>query len=98
MINSESILNLFNPVIEYIKNHSTFFLVLIFCILAGYILTLTNQITNSEPTQESINAKLRSVPKPTIETSVTKTILELEDRNTNIQTIFKDARQNPFSE
>ena len=87
-----------SSVLEFIKKHAVVLSVALFACLAGYILILTNQLTAKQPSQSEISSELGSIARPTIDDSVVKTILGLEDRNIEIKAIFQEARDNPFSE
>lgn len=84
--------------LDFIKTHAFVICVILFAILAGYILVLTNQLTKANPDQASIDSQLSGVPRPKIDESVVKTIESLEDRNIEIRAIFEEARENPFNE
>lgn len=89
---------LFQKILGLFKRYAIIISICLFAGLTGYILALTNSITGEQPTQESIDTKLKSVPRPKIDQSIVNTILGLEDRNIDMQTIFQDARKSPFNE
>lgn len=57
-----------------------------------------NVLTQVEPTQTAINAQLSPVKNPHIDPAIVNKIQQLQDNSVSVQTLFNQARQNPFNE
>lgn len=60
----------------------------------GYLYLQISQATNAKADASSDTAVTKSMPK--IDEAVANRLLELEDNSVNVQTLFNDARENPF--
>lgn len=78
------------------------YLVLIFFVVLtgmyGFLIFRINSLTNTEPSEDALNEKLKSVQRPRIDQGAADTIKKLGDQNIEVQTLLKQARENPFSE
>ena len=64
----------------------------------SFIVLRINLLNRSEPTDDAVSEKLQSVQRPKIEPELLKKIQNLQDQNVEVQSLFKQARDNPFSE
>lgn len=87
-----------NQLLKLIQQHAFFLGILGFGILYGYIIVQISSITNEEPEQSQVTAQLETVPRPKLNKEDARTIQGLESQNVNVQAIFNQARENPFSE
>lgn len=76
---------------------------LFICILAvlGIYLFLVWQIRHLatlEPSSTDVTNKLNELNTPKLDQDAVDKILQLEDQNIEVQTLFNEARQNPFQE
>lgn len=97
-INKDSLTTSLNRLLAVAQRHALFLGIVGFGILYGYIIMQISTITTREPEQTKISEQLKAVPRPKVDKEVAKTIEGLESQNVNVQTIFNDARENPFSE
>lgn len=97
--NKTQLRDLRQSVTHFLRQHSLVICVALFAVLAGYLLVLTNQITNRQPNQTDVDTQLNSVAKPKkISDTTVNTMKNLEESNVEVKAIFDSARQNPFSE
>ncbi|MBL8121265.1 hypothetical protein JNM87_00760 [Candidatus Saccharibacteria bacterium] len=66
--------------------------------LYGYIVWRINVLSNAPPSQSDISNAQQSVPRPKISDSTVRKLQSLEDNSVRVQTLFNEARQNPFQE
>ncbi len=79
------------------KYHITIFAVFflsIYCFLVYRIDTLVQ----SEPDAATISERLNSIQRLKIDQSSIDKILELEEQNIEVKSLFQQARDNPFTE
>ena len=73
--------------------------ILIFVLISGvygFVLLRINVLSNAQPSQEAIDAQTTAAPVPRIDPEVARQLEELEDNSVNVQTLFNQARNNPF--
>ena|SRR5687767_3747910 len=73
------------------------FLILL-VVLYGFIAWRISTLTNVQPDETAVNSKLKMTSTPRIDQAVVDKIKRLEDNSVNVQTLFDQARQNPFRE
>ncbi len=64
---------------------------------SGLVLQI-NLLNRREPSDEAVSEKLQTVKRPTIDQPTIDKIKSLQDNNIDVQTLFKQARDNPFQE
>lgn len=78
------------------------YLVLVFIVtlisLYAFLVIQISQAAQKEPSQTDITEQLSSVKKLKIDQASIDKILQLKDQNIAVQTLFEEARENPFQE
>lgn len=64
----------------------------------GFIFVRINTLGNAQPSAEAIAAQNNPIKKAHIDKSVVKQLESLRDNSVNVQTLFEQARNNPFQE
>lgn len=54
--------------------------------------------TQAEPDQSEVTAQLKTSGVPKVDPDVVKKMQQLKDNSVNVQTLFDQARENPFQE
>lgn len=72
----------------------------IFTVMVLYIFVAwrVNVLSNAEPTEAQISSKISETSSPRIDQATVDKIRQLQDNSVNVQTLFNEARQNPFQE
>jgi hypothetical protein len=86
------------PAWTFAKRYSHFLFFLLLAILAGYLLWHINSLSNTEPSDDEVISKLKTVQRPNIDQKALTQIQQLQDQNVDVQSLFEHARENPFSE
>ncbi len=86
------------PLLLTIKRYLGFITVIIILCLYGFMVFYVNNLASSEPTDEQVAEKLKAVQRPRIDEAALKKINELQDQNIQVETLFEQARDNPFNE
>jgi len=73
-----------------------FFLVL--SSLYGFILLRINDLSSAPPNQDDVTSAQGAVKQPKIPEATITRLQSLQDNSVRVQTIFNDARNNPFQE
>ena len=69
---------------------------LLIAIVYGFIIMRISALSNIQPSQSDIDAQTKSTPIPRIEPKIAGQLEQLEDNSVNVQTLFNQARNNPF--
>lgn len=70
------------------------FLIAIYGFLSWRIL----ELLQSEPDAAAVSAEVKAVGVPKVDEEVVRKIQQLEDNSVSVQTLFDEARSNPFQE
>jgi hypothetical protein len=64
----------------------------------GYVVMRINTLSSAEPTQAEISSQVKAAKIPYIDQSIVKQIQSLQDNSVSVQSLFNEARNNPFQE
>jgi len=64
----------------------------------GFIVFRIHALDNAKPSAEAIAAQNNPIRQARIDKSVVKKLQSLQDNSVNVQTLFEQARNNPFQE
>ncbi len=102
MASSKINLNKITGKLSGIKNIFIKYLSVIFIVMLvgmySFLVFRINSLVSVEPSEEAVNEKLQTVQRPKIDQSAVTKIKQLQDNSVNVQTLFKEARDNPFQE
>lgn len=90
----ESLLKALNS----LKKYTVILVVVIFGAMYGLLINTSSQFAKQEPTQVEIDEKFQGASRPKIDEAAARKLTELQAQNIEIQTLFNEARNNPFSE
>lgn len=83
---------------DFLKRYVVLLFFLVLCGIYGFLAYRINGLTNADPTDAAVAEKLNSVTRPRIDQNSIDKMRELEETNVKVETLFKDARKNPFNE
>jgi dephospho-CoA kinase len=63
-----------------------------------FLVLRINSLSKAGPSEDAITEKLQSVKLPKIDKAIIDKIQQLQDNSVDVQTLFKNARDNPFQE
>lgn len=94
--------NLIKIIRRYGRTLGTYKAFLFFLALAtlyGFIIWRINVLSNAPPSQSDILSASKQAPiQPHIDPATVSKIQSLQDNSVNVQSLFNQARQNPFQE
>ncbi len=76
--------------------HAVFSAVLLVLLVYVFVVVRINSFANAEPSADQQTAVTNSVPR--IDSKTIDQIQNLENNNTEVHSLFEQARNNPFSE
>jgi hypothetical protein len=78
---------------------SRYAVILFFVLVAGvygFVVLRINSLSNAQPSDSDVAAQSTATPVPRIDPKVAQQLQDLEDNSVNVQTLFEQARNNPF--
>jgi len=81
---------------EKLRRYSLVLFIIFVGLVYGFLVLRINTLSNQKPTEEAINKQVKAAKIPRIDKSVVKQLESLEDNSVNVQTLFNQARSNPF--
>jgi len=86
------------PVLAFLKRYITFLFFVGMLLVAVFLVYRINQFSNLQPSEDAVTEKLQTVQRPRLDQDVLQKIEQLESQNVEVQSLFDQARNNPFSE
>lgn len=86
------------PAIAFLKRYAVFISIIVVLGIAVFFVLRINQYSRMEPSDQAVEEKLQTVQRPKVDQSVLSKIQQLQDQNVQVQTLFDQARNNPFNE
>jgi predicted negative regulator of RcsB-dependent stress response len=83
---------------RFISKNSFILIITFILILFSLIVWRINYYSRLEPTTEMVDNQIKATVRPKIDQSLVKRLEKLESENIQVQTLFNEARENPFSE
>lgn len=86
------------PLAVLFKTYAVFIFFIIFLGLMGFLIFRINHYARVEPTDDAIQDKLKAVQRPRVDQAALDKIQQLQAQNVEVNSLFDNARQNPFNE
>lgn len=67
-------------------------------LLAAFLIFQINHFSGVEPSEDEVSEKLQTIQRPHIDENSLQKIQQLQDQNVQVQSLFEQTRENPFSE
>lgn len=71
------------------------FIAFVVC-LYGFLLFRVNSLSNAQPKAEDVTSQVKAAAIPHIDQAVVKQLQSLQDNSVSVQSLFDQARSNPF--
>lgn len=97
-IDSASMTRAAKGVLRFAAQYRVFILFLVISGLYGFIIWRINVLAVATPTQAEVQTAQQENSTPRINQTVVEKMMSLKDNSVRVQTLFEDARNNPFSE
>lgn len=97
-INLDRIQKQLRKVAFKIVTYRSIIFLLVLASLYGFILWRINVLSSAPPSQADLSSAEKQASSPHISESVVQKIKSLQDNSVNVQTLFDQARNNPFNE
>lgn len=80
------------------KRYAVFSVIIAFLLLYSFLVYEINSLITAQPSDEALLEQMQTVQRPRVDQSALNAIQQLQDQNVQVQSIFDDARNNPFVE
>lgn len=97
-INKSVIISQLTPIAGIIKRYRVTLFLVSFLAIYGFLVIRINHLVQNEPTMTQLDQEKDSVKRLQLDQDTIDKLLELEAQNIEVQALFKDARENPFTE
>lgn len=81
-----------------IRRFSVLLFVILVAVLYGFVLLRINELSNEQPSPDSVTGQVQAAHMPHIDKAVVKQLDSLHDNSVNVQALFNEARSNPFNQ
>jgi len=85
-------------VLEKARRFSVLLFVIFVAVLYGFVLLRINELSNEQPSPDSVTSQVQAAHMPHIDKAVVKQLDSLHDNSVNVQALFNQARSNPFNQ
>jgi hypothetical protein len=82
--------------LEQGRKYSLLAFIIFVAALYGFVFLRINSLRNIEPSQTDVSSQVQAANIPRINEDVVKQLKSLQDNSVSVQTLFNDARNNPF--
>jgi hypothetical protein len=90
------------PIVGSVLHQINRFKVVVFLVVVtgvyGYILLQISTLSNAQPSAEQISSQASQIKAAHIDKAVVSQLERLKDNSVSVQTLFNNARNNPFQE
>ena len=97
-LNLKSLKTRVTKLIKFSAKHAIFTTLILVLLIYIWVVWQISQLATAEPTPEAENTALASTNIPKVDKKAVEQIQALEKGNTEIQSLFNSARNNPFKE
>lgn len=94
----EKLSNSARPIITRLKKYGAFVAIIGFLSLYVYMVQRIGSLIQDEPSQSTVDSTIKPVNRLKVDEEAVQQMTELESQNIEIQSLFDQARQNPFTE
>jgi hypothetical protein len=94
--NVKALIDKYVAKLQVLKQYRVALFIVFIGLAYGSLLFQVQAIYNSQPTQDAIAAQVKASQVPKIDETAIKQLQSLQDNSVNVQTLFNEARSNPF--
>ena len=86
------------PILGWAKRYVAMMFIACLVGACGFLLLRVNSLASGEPDDDAVAERLKTVQRPKLDQAAVDKIQQLKDQNIEVQSLFDQARQNPFAE
>lgn len=81
-----------------LKQYVVLICIVIFGSMYGFLIYTSGKLAERTPSEAKVSEQFQGSSRPRLDESVAQKLIELQDQNIEVKTLFEEARQNPFAE
>ncbi len=85
-------------ILQTSRRYSLVAFIIFVAALYGFVLLRINSLSNVQPSSDAVNSQVQAAHIPRVDPTVIRQLQSLQDNSVSVQTLFNDARSNPFQE
>jgi len=89
-------LNTLSTHVRQVQRYSVIIFVVFVALLYGFVLFRFNSLRAAEPSAADVSSQVKSAHVPRIDPAVVRQLQSLQDNSVSVQSLFDQARSNPF--
>lgn len=97
-LGTDNIVKSLDPILGFGRKYLGFIILLLFLGIYVFLVQYIGGLIQDEPSQAAIDSELKPVSRLKVDEQALQQITELESQNIDVQALFDQARQNPFTE
>lgn len=87
-----------NATISVLQQYAKFIFIILMLGLYGYLVLHVSSLIQADISQTDVLEQMESTNRAQVDERAVERILTLQDQNVQVESIFEEARDNPFSE
>ncbi|HSX27286.1 MAG TPA: hypothetical protein VLG25_00720 [Patescibacteria group bacterium] len=87
-----------HPFLSFIKRYVAMIVILAFLGVYSYLTVHVNSLVQTEPSAAQLDDRVKTISKTKIDQSAVDNLLNLQEQNIEVKSLFDHARENPFNE
>jgi hypothetical protein len=95
-LNLKSLLEKCTAGLQKARRYSYVIFLVFVALLYGFVMFRISSLGNEQPSNAAVNSQVQAAQVPHIDKSVVKQLQSLQDNSVSVQSLFNQARSNPF--
>jgi hypothetical protein len=95
-LNLQVILSKLSGMFGKVRRYSLLIFIVFVALLYGFVAYKINSLAGAEPSSSDVTSQVNAAQVPRIDPAVVKQLQSLQDNSVSVQSLFDQARSNPF--
>ncbi len=83
-------------ILKQVQRYGIVLFLVFVLLLYSFIVLRINSLSNIQPSSDAVSSQVKAARIPHVDQSVVKQLQSLQDNSVSVQTLFNQARSNPF--
>lgn len=97
-LDPNSIMRRASIIFAHLRKYTVVFYLLLLAIVYGFVLYKVSRLVGAQPSDSDVSAQVQSAATPHVDAATVQQIQALQDNSVSVQSLFDQARNNPFNE
>ncbi len=95
---TQALLQQLKPFTNFVQRYLTFIVLTLFLLIYTVLVVRIDQFSGATPSDAEVASKQQTISHPKVNQATLGKIQQLQNQNIQVQALFNQARNNPFSE